>query len=103
MQRACICRALINQPKILFADEPTGALNSKAADQVMNQMVTTNRKGTTIMMVTHSVKVAACADRVIYLVDGGVKGRLELGKYEDETTLKSREKSLQNWLMEQGW
>lgn len=103
LQRACICRALINQPKLLFADEPTGALNSKAADQVMKQMVHTNRKGTAIMMVTHSARVAACSDKVIYLVDGGVKGTFELGKLKEESELKYREKALQNWLMEQGW
>lgn len=103
LQRACICRALINQPKILFADEPTGALNSKAADQVMRQLVHANQNGTTILMVTHSSRVAACSDKVIYLVDGGVRGVSTLGKLKEESELKYREKALQNWLMEQGW
>lgn len=54
-------------------------------------------------MVTHSSRVAACSDKVIYLVDGGIKGIFTLGKLKEETELKYREKALQNWLMEQGW
>ena len=74
LQRACLCRALINSPKVIFADEPTGALNSKAAADVMRELIKANRDGTGILMVTHSVKVAAQSERVIYLVDGGIRG-----------------------------
>ena len=103
LQRACLCRALINEPKVIFADEPTGALNSKAAADVMRELVAANRDGTSIMMVTHSIKVAAMSDKVLYLMDGDIQGEIELGKLTDETELSSRERRLGSWLMERGW
>ena len=103
LQRACLCRALINHPKVLFADEPTGALNSKTAGEVINELVNVNREGTAIMMVTHSARVAAASDRVIYLIDGHIEGEIELGKLENESDLTARERQLNKWLMEQGW
>lgn len=65
LQRAGICRALINTPEILFADEPTGALNSKTAEEIMELLAGINQGGTAIMLVTHDAKVAARADRVL--------------------------------------
>lgn len=103
LQRACLCRALINSPKILFADEPTGALNSKASAEVMRELRKANKEGTTILMVTHSEKVAASSDRVVYLVDGNIKGELKLGKQTDEGETAVRERKLKNWLDEMGW
>ena len=103
LQRACLCRALINQPKVIFADEPTGALNSKAAADVMRELTKANRDGTSIMMVTHSVKVAAMSDKVLYLMDGDIQGEFKLGKLENETALSDRERRLSSWLMERGW
>lgn len=103
LQRACLCRALINNPEVIFADEPTGALNSKASAGVMRELLNANRDGTSILMVTHSVKVAAQSDRVIYLVDGDIRGELELGKMGDEQTLGARERTLNSWLVEKGW
>ena len=103
LQRACLCRALINEPKVIFADEPTGALNSKAAADVMRELVAANRDGTSIMMVTHSIKVAAMSDKVLYLMDGDIQGEIELGKLTDETELSGRERRLGSWLMERGW
>ena len=103
LQRACLCRALINHPKVLFADEPTGALNSKAAGEVVNELVKVNRDGTAVMMVTHSARVAAASDRVIYLIDGHTEGSLELGKLEDEADITQRERQINKWLMEQGF
>ncbi|GGH18518.1 ABC transporter ATP-binding protein [Paenibacillus segetis] len=103
LQRACICRALINQPKMLFADEPTGALNSKAAKEVMSELCQINEDGTTIMIVTHDVKVAAQSDKVMYMVDGNIQGELKLGKFSDENGLRERERSLNRWLMDMGW
>ena len=103
LQRACLCRALINSPKILFADEPTGALNSKASTEVMKELRNANKEGTTILMVTHSEKVAASSDRVVYLVDGNIKGELKLGKQTDEGETAVRESKLKNWLDEMGW
>ncbi|MBR3104561.1 MAG: ABC transporter ATP-binding protein [Lachnospiraceae bacterium] len=99
LQRACLCRALINHPKVLFADEPTGALNSKAADEVIGELVRVNRDGTAILMVTHSARVAAGSERVLYFVDGHIEGELQLGKLQDEADLTQRERQLNKWLM----
>ena len=103
LQRACLCRALVNSPKIIFADEPTGALNSKASGDVMRELNTANRDGTTILMVTHSERVASFSNRVIYLMDGGIQGELVLGKLEDDEEITSRERKLHHWLSELGW
>ncbi len=113
LQRACLARALINSPKVLFADEPTGALNSKASMEVLEEMVKANKLGTTVLMVTHSEKVAASSDRIIYLMDGDIQGELVLGKIksaENNTDNKStseilqiRERKLRKWLEEMGW
>ena len=100
LQRACICRSMINSPKILFADEPTGALNRTSSNEVMDELVKLNQDGTTIMMVTHDSKVASRCTRVLYIVDGNIKG-----EYKNDTTLadKDRERKLNNWLMDLGW
>ena len=74
LQRACICRSMINNPKMLFADEPTGALNRASSDEVIGELAGLNRDGTTILLVTHDVKVAASCSRVLYLVDGCIAG-----------------------------
>ena len=103
MQRACLCRAMINEPKVIFADEPTGSLNSRAASDVMKELRKANAEGTGIMMVTHSVRVAAQRERVIYLADGSIKGEIVLGKLENEEALPTRDKLLNNWLLEKGW
>ncbi len=103
LQRACICRALINKPKMIFADEPTGALNSKTSNEVMTELNRINAEGTSILLVTHDVKVAAKTDKVLYIVDGNIQGELNLGKYTDETTKKERERKLNSWLMDMGW
>ena len=103
LQRACICRSMINNPRMIFADEPTGALNRTASEEVMNELKKLNDEGTTIMLVTHDVKVAAKCTRVMYIVDGNIKGEYNLGKYEKEVSLRERERYLSNWLMEMGW
>lgn len=103
LQRACICRSMMNRPKMLFADEPTGALNRAASDEVMEELAKLNNEGTTIMLVTHDVKVAAKCTRVLYIVDGNIKGEYQLEKYQSPTKLRERERSLNNWLMEMGW
>ena len=100
LQRACICRSLINKPSVVFADEPTGALNRANSDEVMNELAKINKEGTTIMMVTHDSKVAAKCSRVLYIVDGNIKG-----EYYNDTSKndKERERALNNWLMDLGW
>lgn len=102
LQRACICRSMINKPKVLFADEPTGALNRTASNEVMNELVKLNKEGTTIMMVTHDAKVAAKCSRVLYIVDGNIKGEY-VAPREEELQEKDRERMLNNWLMDLGW
>ena len=102
MQRAAICRALINEPRILYGDEPTGALNASATREVMDILNTINQKGTTIVLVTHDAKVAARADRIIYLRDGEIVSSLVLGKYKPEHEKERGEKSGQ-WLKKQGF
>lgn len=69
-QRVAIARALVNDPEIILADEPTGALDSKTKMEIMDILVGLNRKGKTLVMVTHDIEVAGCLDRVIYLKDG---------------------------------
>ena len=103
LQRACICRSMINSPKVIFADEPTGALNRTASDEVMDEMVTLNQEGTTIMLVTHDVKVASRCSRVLYIVDGNIQGEYKLGNFDGKENLRDRERQLNNWLLEMGW
>ncbi len=101
LQRACICRSMINDPKMIFADEPTGALNRASSDEVMEELVKLNSEGTTIMLVTHDVKVAAKCTRVMYIVDGNIKGEYDLS--DCSTQMRERERALNNWLLELGW
>ena len=103
LQRACICRSMINKPKMIFADEPTGALNRASSDEVMDELAKINAEGTTIMLVTHDVKVAAKCTRVIYIVDGNIKGEYNLDRFTQGSDLRQRERNLNNWLMELGW
>ncbi len=102
LQRACICRSMINKPKMIFADEPTGALNRTSSDEVMEELAKLNDEGTTIMLVTHDVKVAAKCTRILYIVDGNIKGEYNLSRY-DGSKLRDRERTLNGWLMEMGW
>lgn len=103
LQRACICRSMINNPRMIFADEPTGALNRASSGEVMEELAKMNGDGTTIMLVTHDVKVAARCTRVMYIVDGNIKGEYNLGRCESISQMRERERALNNWLMEMGW
>ncbi|MCQ2082560.1 MAG: ABC transporter ATP-binding protein [Lachnospiraceae bacterium] len=102
LQRACICRSMINNPKLLFADEPTGALNRTSSMEVMEELVKLNGEGTTIMMVTHDAKIAARCKRVLYIVDGNIKGEYVTPEDENLST-SDKERRLNNWLMDLGW
>ena len=102
LQRACICRSMINKPKVLFADEPTGALNRNASNEVMDELVKLNQEGTTLIMVTHDAKVAAKCSRVLYIVDGNIKGEYKSPVGADVSG-QERERRLNNWLLELGW
>ena len=103
LQRACICRSMINDPKIIFADEPTGALNRSSSDEVMDMLCSLNRDGTTIMMVTHDARVASKCSRVLFIVDGEIRGEKELGIFSEGMNIRERERTLNNWLMGMGW
>ncbi|MDF2511993.1 MAG: transporter ATP-binding protein [Herbinix sp.] len=94
LQRAAICRAMINNPEILFLDEPTGALNSEATDQVLEILKDLNRGGMTIMTVTHDQRVAATAKKVLYIRDGQLAACKEF-KSNDDRVLE-----LDLWLKE---
>ena len=99
LQRAAICRALINKPEILFADEPTGSLNSSSTTAVMDIFNNIHKEGTSIMLVTHDGKVAARADRVVYLVDGNIATECVLGTFQGgEEELKNREEKMSEFL-----
>ncbi len=81
LQRACICRALMNEPEILFADEPTGALNSKSSEEIMELFSDISKNGMAAFLVTHDAKVASRADRVLFMNDGAVRSELFLKKF----------------------
>jgi putative ABC transport system ATP-binding protein len=100
LQRVGICRALINQPRILFGDEPTGALDSTAATEVMDILGQLNAEGTTVVLVTHAAKVAARTARVLYMLDGRIVGDRDLGPF-DGVGLEQRHAELTAWLLEQ--
>lgn len=104
LQRVGICRALINEPEIIFGDEPTGALNSAAAAEIMDLLYDINRAGTTVLLVTHDVKVAARADRVLFMLDGRIVAEKRLGKYAENGALsRAREEALARWLLDRGF
>ena len=91
---------MINNPRVIFADEPTGALNRTSSDEVMNELTRLNDEGTTIMLVTHDAKVAAKCKRVLFIVDGNIKGEYN---FDVASHVRDRERALNNWLMEMGF
>jgi len=100
-QRAGIARALINDPAILFADEPTGALNSTFGLAVLDALSEVNEQGQSVVMVTHDLRSAIRGNRVLYLRDGVIHGECELGKYVGGD--KQRHEKLNAFLEEMGW
>ena len=82
LQRAGICRALMNNPKVVFGDEPTGALNSKAAQEIMDLFSAINDEGTAVVLVTHDVKVAAQTERILFMRDGKIISEMRFPKYK---------------------
>ncbi len=104
LQRVAICRSLINNPDIIFGDEPTGALNSKSSNEIMDIFKDINESGSTIMLVTHNVKVASKTERVLFMIDGKIEGEYNLGKFkEEDKDSTEREEKLSKWLLEMGW
>lgn len=101
-QRCAIARAVIHQPKLLFADEPTGALNRKNTTEVLNLLTELNLSGQSILMVTHDMRAALRATRILYLEDGSITGELTLPPYHAEEE-KSREAQVNAWLGSMEW
>ncbi len=111
-QRVAVVRGVINQPEVLFADEPTGALNSQNTTNVLDILSDLNNQGQSIVMVTHTVKAAERANRVIYLADGVITDEIDLGPYlgdyKDESNPNKeqaieRHRKLKDFLSEMGW
>ena len=100
-QRAGIVRAAINKPSVIFADEPTGALNSLNGTKVLDVLTEFNNTGQSIIMVTHDKKSALRGNRIIYLKDGKIYGELTLEKYSENDN--GRIDKLDKFLKEMGW
>ena len=100
-QRAAIARALINQPRALLADEPTGALNSTASRAVLEALAKVHADGRNVLMATHEVRAACYGSRVLYLCDGEV--RSEYLHSDQNASIESREEDMLRWLTDQGW
>lgn len=83
-QRAAVCRALITHPRLILADEPTGALDSRATDALLDVFQQINLTGQTLLMVTHSLKAASCAGRILFIRDGQVYHQLYRGEMTNE-------------------
>lgn len=100
-QRVGIVRALINSPEILFADEPTGALNSKTGLDVLDTLTKFNKQGQSVVMVTHDMRSARRGNRILYLKDGAILGECDLGKYSHGDA--ARHEKLSAFLKDMGW
>ncbi len=96
-----IVRALINGPEVLFADEPTGALNSKTGLDVLDTLTRFNEGGQSVVMVTHDLRSARRGNRILYLKDGVILGECDLGRYRHGD--KARHEKLNGFLAEMGW
>lgn len=101
-QRASIARAVVNEPAILFADEPTGSLNRAATREVLDLFTGLNREGQSILMVTHDAHAALRGNRIVYLADGAVSGDLTLAPFGTDN-LEQREALMFQWLAERDW
>jgi len=99
LQRVGICRALMAEPKIIFGDEPTGALNSAASNEIMSLLGDVHRAGTTVVLVTHDPRVATRAERVLFLFDGEIAGEHVAERYDEASDdLHARQEALTGWL-----
>lgn len=101
-QRVALARALINKPDIIFCDEPTGALNSSSSNDVLNLLTKLNRQGQSMVIVTHDIKAAARASRLLYLKDGRIDGDFRMEPYQEENQDR-REKEIFEFIKKKGW
>ncbi|MDC7292323.1 ABC transporter ATP-binding protein [Butyrivibrio sp. DSM 10294] len=111
-QRVAVVRGVINSPEVLYADEPTGALNSQNTENVLNILSSLNNEGQSIVMVTHTIKAAERGNRIIYLSDGVISDEIDLGPYAGDykdsanpqlEKAKERHQRLKNFLQDMGW
>ncbi|KGR73538.1 ABC transporter ATP-binding protein [Ureibacillus manganicus] len=104
LQRVGICRALINNPDIIFGDEPTGALDSKSTEDILSILGEISSTGTTVMLVTHDVKVAAKTERVLFMKDGNLVAEKKMKKFDHlQDDSKEREESIMKWMVKNGF
>ncbi len=101
-QRCAVARAVINSPKVLFADEPTGALNRKNTSEVLNLLTELNSEGQSVLMVTHDMRAALRANRILYIGDGKIIGELTLPPYASQDE-RFRETQVNAWLTSLEW
>lgn len=101
-QRCAIIRAVISQPSVLFADEPTGALNRRNTIEVLDLITRLNQNGQSVFMVTHDIRAAVRATRLIYIEDGSISGEMTMPPFETEKE-KSRETQVNSWLSSMQW
>lgn len=101
-QRAAIARAVINDPGLIFADEPTGALNKSNSQDVLNLLTAIHEKGQSILMVTHDIRAALRGNRILYLEDGRILDELDLPDYRNSES-KEREEKINQWLSSLRW
>lgn len=101
-QRAAIARALINEPSIIFADEPTGALNRNNTNTVLDLLTKVNMNKQSIVMVTHDLNSAIRGNRILYIEDGRICGELTLSPFTEQD-IKSREAQVNAWLSSMAW
>lgn len=101
-QRAAIARAMIHEPGLIFADEPTGALNRRNSEQVLDLLSSLNEKGQSILMVTHDLRAAIRGTRLLYLEDGSIIDELIMPRFL-ETSIEQREAKINEWLATVGW
>lgn len=101
-QRCAVARAVINAPKLLFADEPTGALNRRNTLDVLDLLTELNQNGQSVLMVTHDIRATLRANRILYIEDGKIIGELTLPPYQPEEE-KSRETQVNAWLTSLEW
>lgn len=101
-QRAAMARAMMNSPGLIFADEPTGALNRSNSEEVLHLLSQINEKGQSILMVTHDIRAAIRGNRILYLEDGKIFDELELQNYREDD-IRARESRVNDWLVSLQW
>lgn len=102
-QRGAVARALVNQCDVLFADEPTGALNTSQGENMLDILTDINKSGKSIIMVTHDLKAACRGNRILYLKDGKIEGELNLNDFRKDEPIDEREQKVYRFLRQRGW